>query len=76
MKDTHNEIMRALGSLESKVDGINRRLDSLNGRVSEVEDHSDKMQSWQDQSTGRISMIAFGISFIVSVVGIVVKIFK
>ena len=74
--ENHNEIMRALGGLEAKDDAIIRHLQVLNGRVAEVEKHADKMQSWQDQSTGKISMLAFGISFLVSAAGTVVKFFK
>lgn len=38
----HNEIMRAIGNLEGKIDGINQRLDVSNGRLSK---HDEKIQS-------------------------------
>lgn len=33
----HDQIMRSLGNLEGKVDGINERLDKLNGSVARHE---------------------------------------
>ena len=41
-QNAHNEIMRAIGRLEGKVDGINQRLDSTNGSIKT---HDDKIRS-------------------------------
>lgn len=41
-RNEHNSIMMALGSLDTKVEGINKRLDTLNGSVAK---HADKFNA-------------------------------
>ena len=41
-QDLHNEIMRSLGNLDGKVDGISQRLDKINGTLTV---HNHQIQS-------------------------------
>lgn len=38
IEDTHNEILRSLGRLEGKVDGILEQATKTNGRVNKLEE--------------------------------------
>ena len=57
-------ILKAIGSLESKVDGINQRLDSLNGSVKShalrINDNEHKI----DVNIGKVSVASAILGFI------------
>lgn len=60
-ENLHNQIMRALGNLEGKVDGINNRLDVLNGRVAKHDErlgNLDISDSKQNIKLGIIGTVA------------------
>lgn len=52
-----DDIQRSLGRIEGKVDGINQRLDKVNGTLK---DHSDKinlLETFRDNLQGRMTII-------------------
>lgn len=69
-KDTHNEIMLALGNLQGTVitgfDAITKRLDSLNGRVTKHDEQiseiriSDGKQNTKFALIGSVAGAVFG----------------
>lgn len=62
----HEDIMRAIGRLEGKVDEINSRLDTLNGSQKKQDDKIDSLESWKDQLTGKIAIISVFVAGAVS----------
>lgn len=53
--DNHDEIMVTLGKLLAGVDGINTRLDKVNGRLDKHDDAIQGLQAINDQEIGRKS---------------------
>ena len=54
----HSEIMRALGNLEGKVDGINQRLDVVNGRLNSHAKSIGNFKLFQNTVQTRTGIIA------------------
>lgn len=52
----HDEIMRAIGRLEGKVDGILIEAQKTNGRVTRLEDANRTHQSFIDNIKGKITI--------------------
>lgn len=66
MTDNHvAEVMRALGKLEGKVDGINERLDTLNGKVLK---HAEKLAA-HDIFIGKVGVVVTALAFTVTLIG-------
>lgn len=47
--------MRAVGRIEGGIDGINKRLDFVNGRLNKSEDNINDLQSFNDNLKGKIT---------------------
>jgi hypothetical protein len=50
-QESHNAIMMALGGLDTKTEGINRRLDILNGSVAKQADKLNAQDIMNAQTT-------------------------
>lgn len=59
--NNHNEIMRVLGNLEGKVDGINDRLNRVNGRLDKHDDAIGSLEALSNQGIGK-QMVIGGVS--------------
>ncbi|MHA1482291.1 MAG: hypothetical protein ACTSQA_02495 [Candidatus Heimdallarchaeaceae archaeon] len=57
-------ILKAIGSLEGKVDGINKRLDTLNGTVKNHDKRINTNESKIDVMTGKATMIGMIFGFL------------
>jgi len=62
-KISHQSLAIMIGNLDKKVDGVNTRLDTLNGRTFKNSTDIAKMK-------GQSGVIAFFVSLITSIVGI------
>lgn len=51
-QQTHNQLMRGLGNIEGKVDGINQRLDKLNGSVAKQEERIKSLENDRSKILG------------------------
>lgn len=58
MTDQHSEIMRAIGNLEGKVDGINKRLDAQNGRVGKSEERILVLEKESAAEKARVGIVS------------------
>lgn len=67
MDTNHDEIMRTLGNLEGKMDGVIARLDKINGSVRTLYIRTDNLAQFDSNLRGRVAIIGFIISIIVSV---------
>jgi predicted nuclease with TOPRIM domain len=56
MNEEKGEIMRSLGKIEGKVDGINQRLDVSNGRTAKLEAKVDVLEAFVNNLKGRMFM--------------------
>ncbi len=76
-KSSLEDINRAIGCLEGKIDvvfeNITNRLDKINGTNEKQEIRISKIENKISTSDGKIAGIAFIISFVVSIAGIVWK---
>jgi len=70
-QDQLNNIERTLGILLGKVDGINQRLDTSNGRIRKLEDQENCIKSEIDQIKGK-SVILGSVAAVVVSVGLAV----
>ena len=61
MNDNHSEIMRAIGRLEAGIQGVQNRLEKINGRIDAHDIKLDVQQSFLDVQKGR-ALIFGGIS--------------
>ncbi len=59
----HGEIMRALGNVEGKMDGIIRRMDKQNGTIKE---HESKLRK-HDIALGKVGLIFSTVIFTITV---------
>jgi len=69
-------IERALGRLEGKVDGMNQRLDKINGNL---ESHAKKIDRLENQVAvikGKSTMLGAIAGFLVSVIAAMVAFFR
>jgi len=64
-----NNIERKIGELIGEVKGINKRLDTSNGNISKNQDRINKLESFKDNLTGRITIIVIIAGTAVSIVG-------
>lgn len=62
--ETHSEIMRALGRLEGKVDGILEQATKTNGRVTKLEQDTGEIKQWKSNLMGKFSVITLVLSSI------------
>lgn len=63
----HNQIMRAIGQLEGKIDGIIERLEKINGTISKQGESITSLQNWRSGIVAVIAFLAFVIPLVVSV---------
>ena len=70
-QDQLNNIERTLGILLGKIDGINQRLDTSNGRIGKLEDQENCIKSEIDQIKGK-SVILGSVAAVVVSVGLAV----
>ena len=54
---TQDQILKALGNIEGKVDGINQRLDRVNGNIKNHDDRINEIEHTQDVMTGKATII-------------------
>lgn len=57
-KEAHNEIMIFLGRLDGKVDGINQRLDTVNGRLGKHDKGIESLNLTRATQAGSQKVIA------------------
>jgi len=55
--NTREEILKALGNIEGKIDGINKRLDKINGSLSNHDDRINLNEHKVDTLSGKIKVI-------------------
>jgi hypothetical protein len=68
-KQTHDQIYLMLGRIEGGISGINKRLDTLNGKVDKHDDRLDDVErtaSFEKGRTMKDHSITAGISGIVA----------
>lgn len=65
MPDDHNKIYEILlemkenqGREEGKIDGINQRLDTVNGRLGKHDDRLGILDSFKDNLKGKVAVIS------------------
>jgi len=71
----HHEIMFSLGNLIGKVDGINQRLDSLNGRIGVNTGRIHSIESWKDNLIGKITVIVAIFGIIISAAFVIINLY-
>jgi len=76
-----NNIQRTLGRLESKVDGINTRLDKINGNITNHEDRINVCENFCADHDGKekggrivLGLIAGGIGLIGAILGAIISV--
>jgi hypothetical protein len=68
MINNENKITRLLGKLEGKVDGINQRLDRMNGSIIRHEDRINSNEHNIDIITGKATILGAVFGFIGAVI--------
>lgn len=68
MEQTHNEIMRAIGRIEGKIDGILEQATKTHSRVDKLELDVNALQSFRDNLKGKMVVVASVASIVVSFV--------
>ena len=63
--EIHNELMRAIGRIEGKIDGILEQATKTNGRVTKLESQISTLTSFKDNLNGKITIIAGVVSIVV-----------
>jgi hypothetical protein len=58
MADHHEELMYKLGKIEGGIDGINKRLDVANGRLTEHGKQIDHLEDFTATLKGKIAIIS------------------
>ena len=58
------DIIRGLGRVEGKVDGINKRLDTMNGSISNHDTRINANETHIDKMTGKATVIGGVMGFI------------
>ena len=75
--DNHNQIMLTLGKLDGKLDGVLDRLDISNGRIEKNEDRLSRVEAWQNNMKGRVTIISTGVGILVTFIVLAInKIWK
>lgn len=57
MEQTHNEILRSLGRLEGKVDGISESISSIDSRTSKLEESVTGLKVSNGITTTKVSIL-------------------
>ena len=57
-------ILKAIGNLEAKVDGVNSRLDRMNGTIKDHDDRINDNESKIDIGLGKASVIGVIFGFL------------
>lgn len=57
VEDTHNEILRSLGRIEGKVEGILEQATKTNGRVTKLEEGVTTLKVQEGVTTTKITLI-------------------
>ena len=70
------DITRAIGRLEGKVDGINNRLDRINGSLGNHDDRINDLESSCSSIKGQASILGILGGIIVSAIVASIKFFK
>ena len=55
--NTREEILKAIGKLEGKIDGVNQRLDKINGSLLNHDDRINVNEHKIDTMSGKIKVI-------------------
>ena len=75
--DNHNQVMLTLGKLDGKLDGVLDRLDISNGRIEKNEDRLSRVEAWQNNIKGRVTIISTGVGILVTFIVLAInKIWK
>ena len=69
-------IFRAIGKLEGKVDGINVRLDKTNGALGKQDDRINTLEDTVSNMKGKSVILGAVAGFIVSIIAVIVAIYK
>ena len=64
-----NNIERSLGEITGELKGINKRLDISNSNIAKNQDRINKLESFKDNLTGRITIIVIIAGTAVSIAG-------
>lgn len=70
------EIQRSIGRLEGKIDGVNNRLDKVNGSIGNHQGRLNNLETFCDSMKGKIVASALIISGAVAVVGLLLQYYK
>ena len=75
--DLHNEIMRAIGQLEGKIEegfkATGQRLDGINGKVQRHDDKISEISNEQANLKGKATAYGAGGAFVLTVLWEIVK---
>lgn len=55
---SHEQLMYMLGQIDSKLDGVNKRLDTVNGRLGKHDEHIATLNTFKDTLTGKLVMLS------------------
>jgi hypothetical protein len=64
MAQSEYNVQRSLGRIESKVDAINQRLDSMNGSIKDHATQINNLESFRDNLQGRMTILGTIAGFI------------
>lgn len=77
MKQKETEILikmnHAIGELSGKVDGINQRLDGINGSLKTHDEAINELQTFKDNLTGKLGVIGTIAGFLGSIITMIVN---
>ena len=76
MSDQLNKIERSLGIIEGKIDGINKRLDTSNGRIQKGEDRLNCIETEQDKMKGSTRTALWVWGTVLTLIGLAIAYFK
>ena len=70
---TLNNIERSLGEITGELKGVNQRLDTQNGNVAKCTDRINKLETFKDNLTGKITVIVIVAGTAASLIGFAIK---
>ena len=70
------QILFKLGTMEAKIDGINKRLDLMNGSVSAHDKRINNVESDCDKLSGKAMGAGAGVGAVVGAVAILISYIK
>lgn len=76
MENSHEDICLMLGRLEGKVDGINLRLDKVNGSIKKHDDRINACETAIDQAKGGIKVGQIIWGAVITLISLAIAIFK